>query len=355
VAGRIRLGRAHLVCRGCGAGGHPADDWLGVTGYLSPEVTALACHAAATRSFDRAADDLRRCCGLVVCDGTIRAAALAEAPRLADWQRRAPCVGERFRQAQGDIEFQADGTLVNTVEGGWREMRLGLFGKRPRGAPARPAQWDERDLPRATARVLFGGILAAEECGPLWRAWAGRLGIQRCEDVHLLADAARWIWKQQRENLPGAGGTLDIYHASQHLYGTARVLFGEGAAEVEPWVQARRRALLAGGAEALREELLPELHRRRGGKRKAVEDLLDFWEPHAEHSDYRGRLRRGQSIGSGQVEGACKTAVGGRLKQTGARWLLDHAQRMTALSCAVYGDVWDDYWEHKRAHPTQNP
>src|SRR5207249_5014932 len=50
----------------------------------------------------------------------------------------------------------------------------GLFGKRPRGAPARPAQWEGRDLPRATARVLFGGTLAAGGCGPLWRAWAGQ-------------------------------------------------------------------------------------------------------------------------------------------------------------------------------------
>jgi hypothetical protein len=50
-----------------------------------------------------------------------------------------------------------------------------------------------------------------------------------------------------------------------------------------------------------------------------VEELRDYLGRHREHSDYKGRLQRGQSIGSDMVEGACKTVVGKRLKQTGAR------------------------------------
>src|SRR2546430_279433 len=65
--------------------------------------------------------------------------------------------------------------------------------------------------------------------GPPWRAWAGRPGIRRTQDITTLAEGARWTWKQAEQNRPGAGGLLDIYHASEHRYGTAKVLFGEGA------------------------------------------------------------------------------------------------------------------------------
>jgi hypothetical protein len=44
------------------------------------------------------------------------------------------------------------------------------------------------------------------------------------------------------------------------------------------------------------------------------------------------------------VEGACKTAVGRRLKQTGARWKVRRLERMAAMCCLAYGDQFDTYW-----------
>ena len=69
-------------------------------------------------------------------------------------------------------------------------------------------------------------------------------------------------------------------------------------------------------------------------------------EPHAGHTGYAARLASGQSIGSGMVEGACKTVVGRRLKQTGARWRVRRANRMATLCGASHGDTWDPYWKH---------
>ena len=53
----------------------------------------------------------------------------------------------------------------------------------------------------------------------------------------------------------------------------------------------------------------------------------------------------GRSIGSGMVEGACKTAIGKRLKQTGARWKVRRLERMAALCCLHYGDQCEAYWK----------
>ena len=49
-----------------------------------------------------------------------------------------PEASRPFRRAGGDVEFQTDGTCVNTT-GGWREVRLSIFAKRTRGKPVRSA------------------------------------------------------------------------------------------------------------------------------------------------------------------------------------------------------------------------
>jgi hypothetical protein len=287
---------------------------------------------------------LEELCGLRASDTTIRACAVAAGRAVRAWQRDSGAAATAFTAAAGDVEFSTDGTSVNTL-GGWREMRLAIFAKRPRGEAVAPEQWDERDLPAPAARVLFGGVWAAEQFGPQWRAWAGRLGIKEATAITVLADGAKWIWNQAEQNLPGAAGVLDIYHAGEHLYAAAKGLYGEGAEAVPAWAEAKRRLLLHGGAPAVLAELArEEAALRSPTKRRALAELRDYLEPHAAHTGYAARLRQGQSIGSGMVEGACKTVVGRRLKQTGARWRVRHAESVLALCGVLYSDLWDGFW-----------
>ena len=347
ATGAVRLRRRYFVCRACGLGAHPGDEWLGLHGSLSRQALRLATLAAASWSFDRASALLREFCGLSLSDDTIRSHSLETAGQARDWQRQTPVLRQDFQHAAGAVEFSTDGTSVNTLQG-WREMRLAVFAKRVAGNPATPAEWDSRTLPTPSCRVLFGGLWTAEQYGPQWRAWAGRLGIRQTAEVTVLADGAKWIWNQVEHNLPGAGGVLDIYHASEHLHSTAKVLFGEGAVERFAWVEARRQTLLAGGGGALRAELEEDRAEATTAlRRAAVQGLLDYLEPHAEHTGYGERLAQGQSIGSGMIEGACKTVVGKRLKQTGARWRVRNAERMTGLCGVLYGDHWDAFWDSK--------
>src|SRR5260370_33798623 len=76
----------------------------------------------------------------------------------------------------------------------------------------------------------------------------------------------------------------------------------------------------------------------------AVSELVGYLGPHGAHTPYRERLAEGRSIGSGMVEGACKTAIGRRLKQTGARWRVRRLERMAALCCLNYAALFDAYW-----------
>jgi hypothetical protein len=344
AAGDVRLRRLYLVCPRCGASRYPLDQRLGVQGFVSPQARKLLSLAGASWSFARAAEHLAEFCGLRACGQTVRAVCFEEAGLLADWLHRDPAAGAAFAAAEGDTEFYTDGTMVNTWEG-WREMRLGLFAKRRRGSPASAAEWDRRRLPRPQARVLFAAVATAEQFGPRWRAWAGRLGIRDPSAVTVLADGAEWIWRRAEVYLPGAAGVLDVFHALEHVGDTAAAVHGEGSAAARQWADQARSALLAGGGEALQRHIARTHSQVRARpKRRALEALAGYFEKQRDHLGYAARLAAGRSIGSGLVEGACKQVIGRRMKQTGARWRVRRANRMATLCCAFHSDSWDTYW-----------
>jgi hypothetical protein len=333
----VTLWRVYFTCRRCGQHAHALDERLGTDGLVSPHAQRVLCCVGAEWSFERAARFLRDVAGLVVCDNTVRSVCDRHGPRMRAWQRDAPEAARPFREAKGDVEFQTDGTCANTI-GGWREVRLSIFAKRQRGEPVTDLDdWDDQRLPAPHARVAMAAIRTSGELGPQWRRAAARLGVKRTDDLTVLADGAKWIWAEAEANLPGAAGVLDIYHAVEHLSEAANALHGAGTGEAPAWVERYRRTLLESGAEGVLEGL--------GSEAGDVSGLIGYLEPHRGRTAYRRRLAEGRSIGSGLVEGACKTAIGRRLKQTGARWRVRRLERMAALCCLNYGDQFDAYWK----------
>ena len=64
-------------------------------------------------------------------------------------------------------------------------------------------------------------------------------------------------------------------------------------------------------------------------KREAIESLQNYLRKHEGRLHYAERLAAGRTIGSGLIEGACKNLVGKRMKQTGACWKIDRANRIS--------------------------
>jgi hypothetical protein len=322
------------------------DDRLGVTGSISPQGQRLLCLAGGSWSFDCAAKHLQELCGLKVSDNTVRAVCQQQGKQMAVWQREAPEAREPFQQAAGDIEFTTDGTMVNTQEG-WREMRLGIFAKRPRGQPATPDNWRKRTLPATTARLAFAAIEKSNRFGARWGCWAGRLGIRDTSQVSVLADGARWIWEETSMHLGGATEVLDIYHGLERVSQTSQALHGEGSDAAKSWADEVGAAMIAGGWPAVAERLAQAKKTvRRKAALKALSRLGGYLGRQPEHLRYRERLAEGRAIGSGQAEGACKHMIGRRLKQTGARWRIQRVNRMAGLCCLIYSDHWDSYWKN---------
>jgi hypothetical protein len=143
----VALLREHFRCPRCGDCRHLLDDRLGIAGLLSPRATRLACLAAASWSFDVAAARLGELAGVELDGETLRRHALAAAARLSRRREEQAPAGPQFAAATGDAEFLTDGVFVPT-RCGWRELKLALFQKRPRGAPAGRPLWGWRSRRR---------------------------------------------------------------------------------------------------------------------------------------------------------------------------------------------------------------
>lgn len=341
-AGEVRLARVYFRCVRCQTGGFVADERLGIQGRYSPQAQRLICLAGGSWSYDLSAQRLAEFCGLSVSDTTIRELAQEHGALANQWLREEPAAAMDFRTATGDVEFTTDGTSVNTTEG-WREMKLGMFSKRQRGAAATPAEWDTRTLPKPAVRIAFAAIEDSEDFGRRWKAWRKRLGLPDASAITLLADGAKWIWEEQRKHLSHADGVLDVYHALQHVAATSQALHSDSAA-ADAWLDTARQTLLQQGWSGIEAFLQAERASRTDAERTELDALRNYLAPHAQHLNYAERLSDGRTIGSGQVEGACKNLIGRRLKANNARWRVRRVNRMAGLCCLLYSHQWDTYW-----------
>ena len=198
-----------------------------------------------------------------------------------------------------------------------------------------PDEWDTRTLPKPLARVCFAAIEKSDRFRSRWNAWRRRLGIAETGDVTLLADGAKWIWEEHRKHLTHADGVLDVFHAVEHIADAARTLHGGDGDAATAWTDAGRTALLAEGIAGIDRQIDVAFKTTRSPKkRKTLQSLRDYLQPHERHLNDADRLATGRGIGSGQVEGAGKNLIGRRIKQTGARWRLRRVDRMTGPACA---------------------
>ena len=341
--GRSELLRTYFACHGCGQGGAHVDRLLGFDGFLTRQAVRLICLTGGRVAFAAAGTMLAACCGWTVSDETIRLACEGQSGRIAEFDAT-PAAGGEFSRAAGEVEFQLDGTTVNTT-GGWRDMKIGIFARREPGEKATAAEWDSRKLPGPTARVAFAAIEPIERFAPRIGVWATRLGLADTAAITTLGDGAAWIWNAAAEQLPGSGGVLDIYHAAGHISDAGKKLFGEKTAEAKTWLEGGRALLLSDGWAGLCDHIgatlanAPELPGH-----AALGELTGYFAAHTGRVNYAHRLHTGRSIGSGMVEGAAKNLIGKRMKQTGARWVVGNADAMAALCSLSYSDQWDLYW-----------
>jgi len=304
----------------------------------------MACLLGVQQSFAKAQVALKEVAGWLLDDNTIRLLCHATAAR-AHASRDERTTAEAFAEAGGDQELQIDAGKANTLQG-WRDVKVAVFACRPRGQPTTPDQWDERDLPPPSVRAV---VAAVEEVGPFGQrcaAEAQRLELLDPTALSVLGDGAEWIANLQERHFPGSRGLLDIWHGVGYLSDGAKAVFGAGSEEAKRQTQRGRLRLLEDGYAGVVQwvaEVGSQLPA--GGDGACLGGVLNYFAGRQERLGYAVRLRRGQSIGSGLVEGSIKQLLNKRLKQTGARWKVEHVGPFVELGAMAAGPEWQALWE----------
>jgi hypothetical protein len=284
-----------------------------------------------------------------VSNDTIRSVSEEEGESAQQWIGKSPCPGELFKQGKGEQEFYTDGVTVNTTQG-WRDLRLNVMDKREAGLAATPQEWKDRVLPEPSVRIAWASLAACEQQGRTWKRMGHKLGLIDDDTLSVLADGAKWIWDQAGLCWKKAQWVLDVFHVSQHIHDCGKILFGEKSPQTRPWSQAQLQSLIEHGPVQYLQGLkdLRAIHSD-ATKIKAIGALLNYLEPNVDSLWYRQRLAAGRPIGTGLIEGGCKTIVSNRLKLNSARWTPKHAEQIAALRCLDYSGLWSAFWSERAA------
>lgn len=342
--------RRRWVCRDCGLSQYPFDQWLGIDrSSVTPHARELIVLAGQDFSFDQASDRLMRYCGMQVSDQTIRRITLATGQLAGQWMMESDQAVELLRTSPDEGEVYTDGMKVNTTEG-WREIRLTCLARRPSAEPATPKQWADRTLPKPSAILMLCKLGVSEEVGRQIEAATSWAGMHKGKHCSFLADAACWIWNQVKEKLPLINCVLDVYHLLERLYLCADAMT---VPTLKPaWVGGELQRLMTQGPIRYLKRLKIRIDQAQNqSKQEALSALYTYMWPMRDAMWYGDRLKRGRPIGSGLIEGGCKSVLGRRLKINNPRWRPENTERIGSLRCLKQSDLWDKFWSDPDIQP----
>lgn len=315
-------------------------------------------------SFDRAACSFTRAVGAQISGDSVRR--ITEGWGRQVEQGRATEVEQVFALGDGGgtdsaavIEkvcplgergnLSTDGHLIPIRGEGWKEVKLSVIS----AVEVRPVdEASPSDGQREASRVHLyahscqAGLWDADTLGQYQYVEGLRRGLEDCQHLSSVNDAAAWIERITAENYPQAVRIVDWSHAVGHLWTVAQVVFGVGDARSQDWVDVQKELLWQGRAVQVSQAIgaLPS-------SAQEVTAAQGYFEGHQDEMHYDRYRAAGYPIGSGTVESGGKNYVQYRLKRPGRGWGRDNAQSMLAVLSEMHSDRFDYAWEHF-AQPT---
>ena len=361
AVGEVELVRPYYLCPHCHQGQFPFDAELDVENKdLSPGVRRMLAVVGQAAAFDQGREQMKLLAGLELTTKAVERTAEAIGEDIGGRER------EQIQQAmQLDLPVvvgepipilyvQMDGTGVPVTQAERRESKR-------EGQPARTREvklgcvftqtsYDQQGyaMRDPDSTTYTGAIETAEEFGKRLYAEACHRGWSRAKKKVIMGDGAEWIWNLADLHFPGALQIVDLFHARQHLWDLARLLYPSNDACQKQWIMRHQSKLDEGKIEKLvgylrsLEASSPELA-------ETIRKAADYFEKNAERMRYPEFRRQHMFVGSGVIEAGCKTVIATRLKQSGMFWTVRGANAIIALRCCRLSGRFEDYWETRRA------
>ncbi len=372
--GEITLRRAYGRCPRCRRYVAPADEALGLDKHeqSSPDLAEKMSWLATRLPPAQAAEVFEHLTGQSLSPSRIDRQARKKGEQALEQReedrRRALSTEQRqeFSRENRPQDEPADFTLAILMDG-WMIRERDQWGltESLRALGQQPKRWHEVKAARlfrlaSRAQTQNGRTLLlesryvatrgeTEDLSELLHTEAVRFGLLRARRVLVIADGGVWIWNIAADRFSWAEGTLDFYHASEHLWAVANAMFGEGSEEARLWAEPLLHQLRHGG-EARVLKTLGDLAAM--ARELPIADTLRrearYFESHRQHLGYEAKAVRGEPIGSGAMESACKQYQL-RFKRPGQFWQPATEEWLLELDNRRRNGRWDSLWPHMKS------
>jgi hypothetical protein len=222
--------------------------------------------------------------------------------------------------------------------------------------PLAPVAGDPRGprppRPAAVSEALYlAGLQDLDGLGAQLRRQADAVGLWQAEQLIALTDGGQGIEPMLRRDFPTAELILDFWHSSEHVNDLAKRYDVPGrAADQDLGQQWCHQMKHEGGATVLATLQGLDLTGQSAAMIDDHRTLVQHFQRDVHRMDYPRYQRLGWQIGSGSVESACKTVIGGRLKGSGMRWGEDGADAVSHLRALFLSEKgqWEAFWTASR-------
>lgn len=324
----------------------PMDEALGITEGCTPAMAGMATWAGASLgSYDEAAGALERLAGVTVPGRRVQRLVNAVAEKERAW------IAARARDKQADtggiLNIQADMTGIRMRP----EELVGVKGKD--GAPKKcqvkigaifrqqtNSKAEIQRIPDSTTRVVSFGEVTDFSKELMDEALLR--GYCQADTVVFTSDGAEWIWRMVGDRFKRAVQIVDFYHAAEHLAALCEIA-EDDEQKAAALFRKRRNILRNWGADstiAFFEDLAKD-HPRQA----QIKAALAYFITHRHRMKYRQFRKKGYFIGSGVIEGSCKSLVNQRTDLGGQRWLKNGSVNVLRIRAAIQDHLHDLFWK----------
>ncbi len=347
----------------------PMDRWLGIEQHsVSPGVREMCSLESLDSSFANVARSLKRTAQLTLSEDRIRRVVEAEGCTVIGAQRRG-VLGASFTAddcSDAVMVSGTDGVMVPVVPETQKSKRRqteatkrAAEGRRSTRGPGRPKKGADGEYKEAKVLLFYNQakskmhvVATMGDCnalGKMMRREGRKVQLGQAAFSYSVADGAKWIERQYRQNLPMLGASiLDWYHFKEHVVEASHVVYGESSPKAKAWQETMLDAAWEQGSLVMLHRLAGYVRVHAGERREALESLRSYVEARIAQTDYPTFREEGYDCGSGPTESQCGTLTA-RVKGPGMRWDADNAGSMMALTALDHSQLWDAYWKLQRA------
>ena len=364
AVGTVEVSRPYYLCGHCHEGQFPVDRELDIVATeFSPGVRRMQALVGQQAPFEHGREQLKLLAGLAVTTKSVERVAESIGADIARQEQQ-----EIDRAVQLDLPVivgqpvpilyvQMDGTGVPVV----KKETAGRKGKLD-GLPAHTREaklgcvftqttWDQEGyaMRDPDSTTYTGAIENAEQFGKRLYVEAWKRGWSRAEKTVVIGDGAEWIWNLAQEHFPGAIQIVDLFHARQHVWDLARLLYPNDTKRRNAWIGLHQKRWLDQGKIAKLVASLHAIQTADADLANKIRNEADYFASNAARMNYPKFRKQHLFVGSGIIEAGCKTVIGHRLKQSGMFWTVKGANSILALRCTHLNGRFEDYWEGRRA------